>query len=110
MTAQRYNAWQKTGKATKEKLAKKGVSRDEFLKAPSTRTVVKQATQKEVEQRFVQLLPKVNIATIRVGIESMTPTELMIAKRATPDKLRRLASHKAYKKYNGRDINPFWYR
>lgn len=100
----------KTGKAQKERLAKKGITRDDFLKAPSTAAVKKQATHREVEQRFIQLLPKVNIATIRVGIEAMTPTELMIAMRATPDKLRRLASQKAYKKHNGKDINPFWYR
>ncbi len=110
VTPQRYNAWVKTGKGTKEKLAAKGVTRDEFLKAKSTKDVQRRAAEQAAEKRMNAVLPRANPKTIRSGIDAMTGGELYIATKASPDKLRRLASRKPYRVHNGKDVNPFWYR
>lgn len=112
VTPQRYNAWVKTGKATKDKLAKRGVSREEFLTAPTTKVAVRANTEKRAADRLIALLPRVSESGVRRNVASMTPTELSIALTASRDKLRSLASRSAYKEvdWSQQPVNPFWYR
>lgn len=101
----------KTGRSTKEKLEKRGITREEFLKAPSTRKVVLDNTQKRAADRLIALLPRVRVASVRRNVKEMTPTELSIALTASVTKLRSLASRNGYKdvEWSGYPVNPFWY-
>lgn len=110
VSPQRYNAWVKTGKGTKERLAKQGVSRDEFLKSQSTQDAKRTAAERNAYDRLMNVLPRANPKAIAAGVSAMTGGELYIAKIMSPEKLRRLASRKPDRIVNGKNINPFWYR
>lgn len=110
VSAQRYNAWVKTGKSTKERLAKQGVSRDAFLKSQTTKDAKRNAAEKSAYDRLMKVYPRANPKTVAIGVSAMTGGELYIAKIMSADKLRRLASRKPDRTVKGKDINPFWYR
>jgi len=110
VSAQRYNAWVKTGTRTKERLAKQGVSREAFLKSSSTKDVKRAAAERAAYDRLINVLPRANPSAVQRGVGSMTGGELHIAKIMSPDKLRRLASRKPDRIVKGKEINPFWYR
>ena len=111
MTPQRYNAWIKTSKKTKDRLAQKGVTRDEFLKAPTTKAVNRAASERRAVARMISVLPKANAKNVATRVTSMSPDELQMAIQARPDKLRSLASRSGYKtvSWSKEPINPFWY-
>jgi hypothetical protein len=109
ISAQRYNAWVKTGKRSKERLEKQGVSRDEFLKGQSTKDVKRNAAERIAYDRLMKVYPRARAKTVSQGVKAMTGGELHMAKIMSPDKLRRLASRRPDRTVNGKDINPFWY-
>lgn len=109
VSPQRYNAWVKTGKRSKERLAKAGVTRDEFLKSLSTRDAKRNAAERAAYDRLIKVLPRARPKTIAQGVKAMTGGELYYSTIASPDKLRRLASRRPDRIVNGKEINPFWY-
>jgi hypothetical protein len=111
VTPQRYNAWVKTGKATKEKLSRRGISRDEFLTAPTTRDVTRANTEKRAADRLLKVLPRASEKAVRRNVTAMTPTELSIALTGSQTKLRVLAGKRADREvdWTSEPVNPFWY-
>lgn len=110
ITGARYNAWNKTKRGNKAKLETKGVSREAFLKAPSTRTAVRNAAEQRAYEHLTTLLDNGGFFhsthTISRGVSLMTPRELNGVPRLTLDQYRRLASHAP----DERLYNPYWYK
>ncbi len=109
---QRYNAWIKSSTKTRADLTKRGISRDEFLTAPSTRDVKRAATIRAVIAHMIAVLPRPSVKAITRNVNLMTPAELNLARRAGVDKLRRLASEQRpvdRDPDDGTPLNHFWY-
>lgn len=117
VTPQRYNAWNRTSRKSKERLKKQGVDRDTFLTAPNTRTAQLQSFRQRAISRLLSLLPRANASAIRINVGLMDPSQIQIALRANQSKLRHLASIQrdgegvefVYDPKKNADVNPFWY-
>lgn len=114
VTGVRYNAWNRLAPAKKQAFKRLGISRDDYLTAPSLKDMVFSARATYAAKAAYVTLDNagvvVNLESLKENLSGLTARQLTDVPKFSADELRKRA-RTLYRRVtkSGKEVNPYWY-